>query len=262
MNKQVLIMELRRSLKSLIIWTVAVGLTMVLIVATYPLVKEMLEHIPAEFQDFIETFGGLPDNAIEYYATEGGITLQLLGAIFAALLGFSIATKETREKTSDLVFSLPVSRKTIFLTKVASIIIRVVVFSLAVMAFILLSFVAISGLDNIGGFMLYMLLHTLMLIMVALLGFALGAGLKNASKQMLALVIPFPLYILFFLSTLTTNEHIMRLKHITPFTFSDPVVLLKDAGDMDWISLIVFIGLTTLAMVYAYYRYLKKEFKA
>ena len=47
----------------------------------------MFDQMP-ESREMMESFGGIPENIIEYFATEGGTTLQILGPYFRPLLDF------------------------------------------------------------------------------------------------------------------------------------------------------------------------------
>ena len=90
-------MELKRNFKSLIVWTVAVGLSMFVILISYPLVDDVFDQMPQEFIEIVDIFGGIPRNLIEYFAMEGGMIFQLTCALYATLLGFGTITKEERK---------------------------------------------------------------------------------------------------------------------------------------------------------------------
>src|SRR5690554_6618029 len=127
-NGDIFKMEFKRTVKSLLIWSFSLGLYMLLIVVLYPMVKDIYETMQAEMLQYMEMFGGLPTNIIDYYATEGATMMQLVGVIFATLLGFSMLRRDERELTADVIYTLPVSRKTFFYTKFILLIVEIVLF--------------------------------------------------------------------------------------------------------------------------------------
>ncbi|HEY8395409.1 MAG TPA: ABC transporter permease subunit, partial [Bacilli bacterium] len=119
-NFQVLKMELKRSYKSLIGWSISIGIFTYLVLILYPLVKDLYSQLSGELMDLLDTFGGIPRSEMDYFATEAGMLVQLFGAVYAALLGYNLISREEREQTTDLIYSLPVSRTTFFFTKIAA----------------------------------------------------------------------------------------------------------------------------------------------
>ena len=260
-NSKVLLMEFRRSYVSLLVWSLAIGFTMLLVLVLYPMVKDFYSNIPDEYREMLEMFGGIPTNIVEYYATEGAMMLQMFGAIFAALLGFNALSREERERSHDIMYSLPVSRKTYFYTKLLSVIIQVVIFALVVTVISIFGFILVEKV-NLGRFILFSFLNLLLLLIIAIFSFCLVGFLKSGIRSGIALIVPLPLYILTIVATVSTNELLQKLKYLTPFTFSEPVSLLKQNSSIEYISLIVFIGLSIFLLVMANKRFIKKDFSA
>lgn len=259
-NSHVFKMELKRSLKSLLAWCISISLFVYLIIILYPLVKDMYKNIPKELLGFMEAFGGIPENVVEYFAIEGGMILQIVGSIFASLIGFNIINQEERVKYSELVYTLPLPRKTFFFTKLSFTIFQIIVFSLSVTIFSILGFISVDSFPYVGNFLIYSLMNTMMLIMVAFLGFILACITKNATSPVLSMAIPLPLYIILLISSLSENKFLKSLKHITVFSFADPVNFLKKSIDFEWISFSVFSMITILGLIYAYHLFKNREF--
>jgi hypothetical protein len=97
-----------------------------------------------------------------------------------------------------------------------------------------------------------------MYLVMGLIGYLLAVSLKPAMKQMVALIVPLPLYIITIVSSLTNEDWLKNLKHVSPFTFSDPVVILKEQVGIDLISLYVYIGLSLIIVVSTYFIYRKR----
>ena len=98
MYKTLLKMEIRRSYKSNLLWSIGVGTMIYLIIVLYPMVKDIYQQIPEELMAIMAQFGGVPEDVLEYFATEGAMMLQLFGAIYAALLGFNLISTFEKER--------------------------------------------------------------------------------------------------------------------------------------------------------------------
>ncbi len=259
-NPKVLKMELKRSFKNLLGWTLSIGIFMYLILILYPLVKDIYAATSGEIAEILKSFGGIPENEVEYFAMEGGMLLQLFGAVFAAMTGFSIISREEREQTTDLICSLPVSRTSFFFTKLLAASIQVIVFSALITIFCTLGFLSIKTELNLSRFFFYMLIFLILLLMVQGLGFALACFIKHSSKSLIALLIPLPLYILTFISSFSKDNLLKKLKYLSPFTFSEPVSFLKTGDSFEYISFTVFSIITIVFIILALILYRKREF--
>jgi len=259
-NSDVLKMELRRSMKALIVWSVSLGIYTYLVFILYPMVKDIYALFPEEYMEYLNSVGGVPTNIVEYFATEGGMFLQIFGAIFAAITGFSSLNREERGQTTDLIYTLPLSRKSFYNTKLLSVFIQVIVFSVINFIFIIIGLISVSSISFIGDLIIFTLLYTLMLVIIAIIGFALATITSGNSKSTISLLIPFPLYIFYLIATLSKNEYLEYLKYISPFTFSDPISLLKSDVNIEFISLGVFIFISVILLFLSKQAFNKKEF--
>jgi ABC-2 type transport system permease protein len=249
-------MELRRSLKSFLIWSIAMGLTMYLIVALYPVVGDMYAALPEEFMDY---FGGLPKNIIEYFGVEGAMMLQLMGSIFAVILGFNAINREFNELSIDTIYSLPISRSEFYINKLIASVIQVIAFMVVNILFVILGFVTANEVPHLGTFFAFMAINTLLLLMMLVMGFALAIVVKRGVKAMVSLAIPLPLYIIFFVYQLSDNKFLGYLKHITPFSFADPAFFFKEDVGFAWQSLIVFSIISLISLLYSFKIYKQKD---
>lgn len=259
-NIHVFKMEFKRSLKGLISWTISVSMFLYLIIILYPLVKDMYSNIPEELLVFIETFGGIPENVVEYFAVESGMLLQIVGSIFACLAGFNIINREEREKHSELVYSLPLSRQTFFFTKLLFVVFQIVCFSLIITIFSILGFVTVGSFPYVGNFLLFSLMNTVMLLFIAFLGFTLACLIKNATTPMLAMAIPLPLYILLIISSLSKNKILKAFKHFSVFSIADPVNFLKGTIDFQWISFLLYLLISIVGIFFSFTLFNNREF--
>ncbi|MDD3478208.1 MAG: ABC transporter permease subunit [Candidatus Izemoplasmatales bacterium] len=253
-------LEFRRSQKSLWIWTLAIAATMVMVILLYPMVKDMYSAIPPEYEDFLAAFGGLPNNILEYYATEGAMMLQLFGGMYAAIEGYGAINRDDREKTVETLFTLPRRREQVFATKLLRALTNITIFSLVNYVLSVLSFVILKESIDQGIFLAFNALNLLMYVIIAVLTFSIAGISKATPKNGIAIAVPIVMYILFVFSSMTNNEWLEKLQYLTPFTFADPVVLIKEGGSVEGISLLVYGALSLGLLTLAYFRFQKREF--
>lgn len=128
-NKNLYTKELKRNRKNLITWSlIVVGFTF-LIVAIFPSMAEMgeditklMEKLPKELSKGLGVDAQTWSSIIGFYGTYYGIYIILLVGIFTASTGATIISKEEKEGTSEFLMTKPISRKTIFMTKMMSLI--------------------------------------------------------------------------------------------------------------------------------------------
>ena len=232
------------------------SVTMYLIVALYPVVGDMYSALPEEFMEY---FGGLPKNIIEYFGMEGAIMLQLMGSIYAVILGFNAINREFNELSIDTIYSLPISRSEFYVNKLIASSIQIIGFMIINIIFVILGFVTANEVPHLGTFFAFMAVNTLLLLMMLIFGFALAVIVKRGVKSMVSLAIPLPLYIIFFVYQLSDNKFLGYLKHITPFSFADSAYFFQEDIEFAWISLIVFSVLSIVSLVYSYKVFKNKD---
>lgn len=251
-------MEFRRNFKSGLIWSIGVSSMIYLIIVLYPMVKDIYAQIPEELMAIMAQFGGIPEDVLEYFATEGAMMLQLFGAIYAALLGFNLISVFEKERLAEIIYTQGIQKITFYGSKLFVMTLLIMAFTLVNALVGYLGFVTIGEHFNMGNYVLFSLLNGVMYLYVAALSFILALLLNKDIKSMVAIAIPLPLYILSVLSTLTDNAWLEALKYISPFTFSDPVAILKNQDPFEYISFLVYTGFTLVGLVYGYYRYQKR----
>ena len=99
-----------------------------------------------------------------------------------------------------------------------------------------------------------------MLLVMGALGFALAAVTKKTAKTGLSVLIPIPLYVIYFISQLTNNRIIKNLKYVSAFTFSDPVTIIKTGEKIALYTLLAYLFVAFFGIVFGNYKYRKKEF--
>lgn len=119
--------ELKVNLKSFIIWTtILVGIFLVVFLV-YPsltsneniqMLNEMLTMFPEEMIKAFNMDISSIDTAFGWMKTEGFTFVLLVTGIFSGILGANILLKEESDKTIEYLNSLPVTRKSIVISKI------------------------------------------------------------------------------------------------------------------------------------------------
>ncbi len=264
----ILSIELKRGFKGNMIWSIALGLSLLLIIAIYPMVKDMMASLvelmesmdPSNpFLQILEDFGGIPSSAIEYFATEGAMILQLVGGIYAAILGYSMINRDEKEKTNEVLYTLPIPRTQSFLSKVLAIIIHMFIFTFIQFGLSTLGFLMIDELVLVDVFWLFGLLNYIMFSMIAFFGLCLASILKPNQSSLLAIAIPFPFYIITVIAQATNNSILKALKYVSPFTFAEPVGFLKTDHGFEWVNFLLFIAIAGISIWVAHKKYQSRQ---
>lgn len=261
-------LELKRSFKSHLIWSFSLGLSLFLIVIIYPLVKDMMASMIELMESldenspllvFMEDFGGFPTTGLEYYATECALILQLVGGIYAAILGFSIINKDEKEHVHEVMYTLPIKRTHVILTRILYVLFNLFTFTIVQFLLSYVGFVVISESIDIGEFAIFGVLNWALFFLIAMLSFGLSSFLKPNVSALISVAIPFPLYILTMVGSATDNKWLSYLKYISPFTFAEPVAFLKTHAAFNTTNLLLFSGLTLAITVLGIIKFNKRQ---
>ncbi|MDY0209801.1 MAG: hypothetical protein RBQ91_00135 [Acholeplasma sp.] len=251
-------MLLRRNLKINAVWGISVGLIGLFVILLYPYVIDIYASMTPEVLEIMAQFGGIPTSVLEYYATEGAMMIQLFGSIYAAILGFSLIVTFEAERTAEVLYVTGISKKTFFISKQIVLWTLVGLFSIMQYGIGLLGFSFVGESINQLDYLYFHLLNTVLLLVFSYLGFGFALLIKTTSKVMISLILPLPLYVLSFVSSLTEEPFIKNLKHISPFTFADPVVIFKQEATTDLISLVLYLGLVLMISSSFFWIYKKR----
>ena len=156
-----LVHELKRNLKSLLIWTLSVGI----LCGGCLLLFESLEESMAEMAEAYSSMGAFSEalgmdkmniGTIEgFYATEIGLMFALGGAMFAAMTGASIVSKEEEGHTSEFLNTLPLGRGYIAGWKYGALVVLVLLFQVICLIFIGIGFAGAGEWPPLREFVLF-----------------------------------------------------------------------------------------------------------
>ena len=161
---------------------------MILVLALYPSVQEMyadmLASMSPEMINFINSMGGMPENIADYFAMEGGQTYMLVGAIYAGVLGINLIKKEIKDGSAEFLYSQPVSKGSIFRTKMLILIVNIFLVNLIAMGTSIVMMYIIEGAFTFSllNFLIYAGVALVIHLQIGLISFAIaGIARKNAS---------------------------------------------------------------------------------
>lgn len=260
----IILRELRANMKSLIIWSVAQMFIILAGMMKYVGFSEsgvdinsMLEGYP---EGIMKAFGisSVDITTVDGFYTVFFLYFMLLAAIHAVMFGAVIVSKEERDHSADFLFSKPVKRLKVIVSKFIAGVINILVFNLVT----LITSVVMIGQNNGGDG----LLGQVTLLMIALffiqlffltLGFLLGAILKTtklATSAATGIVLG-----TFFLSILSDlSDKVTFLKYFTPFKAYNSVTVMFDQ-QMALPSTLVLITCSGIFIVLAYQRFYARD---
>lgn len=256
--------EMKMNLKSLIIWTVCVGCLCFGCILLYTSLEDSIQEVADVYSNLgsMSVALGMDKMSLAtltgFYATEIAMMHGLGGAMFAAILGTGILSKEEAGHTSEFLNVLPVGRGTILFQKYMAVISNIVIFNLICAAMYVFGFILMK--EDISGkeMAVYHFAQLFMQIEIGTIGFAIsaftkknlmGAGLGMAilmfAMDMMCRIIP----------------AIENLKYITPFYYANGADIFT-SGRIDGAMLGVGAGITIAAIAAAWIKYQRKDLAA
>lgn len=250
-----LIHELKRNLKSLLIWTLSVGI----LCGGCLLLFESLEESMAEMAAAYSSMGAFSAalgmdkmniGTIEgFYATEIGLMFALGGAMFAAMTGASIVSKEEEGHTSEFLNTLPLGRGYIAGWKYGALVVLVLLFQVICLIFIGIGFAGAGEWPPLREFVLFHGTQILMQLEIGSICFLISAISKRRQIGG-ALGLAMLLYMLDLLCRVLPD--LENLKYVTPYYFSNAAEIFSTGEipmEMMLISAFVTVGSAAAAVI-------------
>lgn len=225
--------ELRRTRKSLLSWLAPAAILTAITVSVQPqmaregsIFEQKMKLMP---QELLAAFGmqnaNLADPA-SYLATNFTM-LTLLGAVFAALLGATLVTHEEAFGTGEMLWSLPVKRRTGVLAKVLVGVLLVVAWETGVALVAFATFAAV-GVDLPAAGAIVRLFVAAGFVHLALLALALVVTVRMKRPRTaptVGLALAFGLYGAGVASSLA--DKLQGLKWVSPFRYAEPAAVVR-----------------------------------
>ncbi len=256
--------EMRLSIKSLLIWVLCVagmGFACILLFSSMQGDMEEMAESFASMGAFSDAFGMSQlsiATLVGFYATEVGTIHTLGGAMFAAIIGMNMLSKEEDGHTGEFLFSLPVSRAKVITAKWCAAITEIVVFNLVCVGIYVLGFVVLGEEIPINEFSLYHLMQVVMQVEIAAICFGLSACMKK-NKLGVGLGIVLLLYAFDMMARVIPD--LSDYKIISPFSYANAADVLS-TGEISVSATIIGVAVLVTGVFAAFAVYGKRDLAA
>ena len=253
--------ELKQGSRTLAIWTASIGFLIAICLFLFPEMKGEMDNVSdmfASMGSFTAAFGMDRLNfgtLIGFYAVECGNILGLGGAFFASLIAVSALAKEEKERTAEFLLSHPVSRVSVISSKLAALVVQIVVMNVVIFA---LSAACIAIIGEEPAWKEICLLHlAYFLLQLELAGicFGLSAFLRRGSLG-IGLGIATMMYFLNIIANI--SEKAEFLKFITPFGYAEGADIVSN-GSLDGKLVLIGMAFALIGVAAAYFWYSRKD---
>ena len=260
MNKNLYSKELKRNRKNLWIWSgIAIAFTF-MIVSLYPSMqnagKAMADSMPEEM---LKAFGmdvAQWKEIMGYYKTYFGFHIILIMSIYVCSTGANIISKEERDRTSEFLFSKPISRETIFTSKVVSLFtLTLFIFAIQTIACVIGIMIFDNGTINWETFISIQFNGLVLMTFFGSVGLLISM-LSKPKKNFMGLVVGvvFTCYFIYAISKSVDDAN--WLGYFSPFYY------LTFDGKIDILAVLVFIFLLFSCLILSYKIFHKKDIGA
>ncbi|MBP3610801.1 MAG: ABC transporter permease subunit [Lachnospiraceae bacterium] len=253
--------EWKQNSKVWLIFCLAVGICCCGCVLMFDSVAESMEQMAESFAgmgSFATAFGmdKISIAKLEgFYAAEISLIFSLGGAMFAAMTGAALLSKEEEGHTAEFLHTLPLGRNRIVISKYVALVTLILAFNVIGILF------EMTGIGIIGGefaWKEYVLYHVLSLLMQLELGsvcFLVSACTKKKQIGM-ALGLSILLYLLDVMCRIVPD--LEGAKYMTPFYYCNAADLFSKSG-MEAGCIVIGLVVTAVSAVAAGVVYGKRD---
>ncbi|MBO7334040.1 MAG: ABC transporter permease subunit [Lachnospiraceae bacterium] len=253
--------ELKQNYKSLLIWTLSVGLIGFYCIYLFTSMTEDMQSLSESFSNmgaFSDAFGmsTLSIATIAgFFATEVGVVHSLGSSMFAAITATTVLSKEEDGHTGEFLFSLPISRVKVITAKLISVLVNLIIFTVTTALFYGIAFAVIGEKPDMGIFIEFMCMQFMMNVEIALICMAFSAFVKkNMLGAGLGIALLFYVYDLMGRVIPDLKDYLV----IGPFSYANASELFAEK-EISSVAYVFGICIIILSAVLAYVRYTKKD---
>jgi len=266
MNRNLFYLELRRNVRSLILWSVVISLLIFFTMSFFRTVaqfqqqiEKMIKIIPIAAMK-MRGFSNISDifSVMGFYAANNIVYMMLLGSIFSIVLSSNIILKEEYGKTAEFLLSRPVTRNQVFYSKLILSILNILILNLVAA---IVSYYSIQ-IFKTGGFNIHpfwvLTAYTLLLnLLFASIGVFISVIMRRARNVTFFCVgLVMVLYFLYSISRITGVNG--TFGYISPFKWVN-VDVLSPSYTLESIRVIGFLVFTFLLIVISGLIYRRKD---
>jgi len=267
MNANIFRHEFRARLRSVIIWSLAIAFLIVFFFSLFPvfadqaaLINEMMERFPPELTAAFG-MGNMDLASVLGFFSFVFLFAQLCLAIQASNYGFGLVSIEESELTADFLLSKPVSRAQVLNSKLLAAICSLLITDLVVWVSSIIAITIFRGPREYEFSTLLLLLLSVLIFQLFFLSVGLVISLlvkRVRSVTPYALGLAFGAYVLSAFSGVFGE---VTLELITPFKHFDAAYIVAQAS-YNTPLVLLNLGVTIVAIVVSYWRYLRRDIPA
>lgn len=253
--------ELKMNVLVLLIWSGCIGLICfgcLLLFESFADSMKQMSGMFAQMGFFAAALGmdRMNIGTIEgFFATEIALMVAIGGAMFAAMTGAAMLSKEEEGHTGEFLYALPLKRKTVVGWKYLAMASLVVMFEVICIVFELAGFAAAGEMPDLSNYCLFHETQFLMHLEVGSICFLISAVSKK--KQLGAAL---GLAILLYMADMLCRiiPALENLKYVTPYYFCNAADIFAD-GRVDSVIAVIGAGVTVLAGAASVFVYERKD---
>lgn len=253
--------EMKMNGKSLMIWTSCVAFICLGCIMLYTSLEDSIQEIADSFSDMGAMSAALGMDKMSlatlegYFATEIAMMHSLGGAMFAAILGVSLLSKEESGHTAEFLNVLPIKRGSIVAWKYLSLITNVIVFNIVCVVFYVLGFGIMGEKISVTKLLLYHFAAGLMQLEVGTVCFLISSFVK---KNLVAAGLGVTLLLFAADMMCRILPAIENIKYITPFYYANAADIFT-RGKVNGGMLAIGAGIMAVSYAAAWVIYWKKD---
>lgn len=249
--------ELGQSRTALIIWTLSIAFLFAVCIFLFPEMKGEMNQVSDVFStmgNFSAAFGMDQvsfGTLTGFYAVECGNILGLGGALYAAMCGISILSKEEKSNTAEFLFTHPVSRIRILNGKLAALFFQILILNLFVLLASLICIFAVGETIPWKEILLLHLAYGLLQIEIGSICFGISAFWRKGS---LGVGLGLAIMLYFFNILANISESVEFLKYLSPYGYAEGSDIVANVSlDRTLMLLGMLYGLLGIAVGYTKY---------
>lgn len=253
--------EWKQNYKVFLIFCLTVGICCCGCVLMFDSVAESMEQMAAGFAgmgNFSTAFGmdKISIATLEgFYAVEINLIFSLGGAMFAAMMGATLLSKEEEGHTAEFLHTLPLGRRKIVVSKYAALVTLVVAFNLAGVLFEMLGIVCIGGEFAWKEYGLYHVLSFFMQLEIGSVCFLISACSR---KKQIGAALGFSIFMYLLDVMCRIVPDLEGAKFITPFYYCNAADIFS-GNEPEAVCIGIGVIITLASMVAAGVIYKKRD---
>ncbi|MBA2871083.1 ABC-2 type transport system permease protein [Anoxybacillus calidus] len=257
--------ELKRNLKSLIIWSIVLSGLILMTLSIFPQFaeqqKEMTKLLEAYPEPIKKAFGMNELNMgdlMGFYGVEIYMMTTLLGSIYSAILASNILAKEENEKTIEFLLSKPVTRSRIVTEKLLAVFVNILILNGVSTITSMIGFQFAKESDvPIDTFSLLIVATILLHWTFGAIAFMLSSILKK-TRSILSVSLGVVLAAYFMNVMAGISEDLEFLKYFSPFKYVDAAAIINDNA-IEPLYIFIMAAVILISIFTSYMVYKKKD---